>query len=503
MPESSDGGPLETLPTIGRFEILREIGRGAMGVVYEARDPVLDRTVALKVIKPAAEADELKAYEDRFLVEAKIAAQIQHPGIVVVHDVGRDEASGTFFIALELLRGETLGELARKGPVDWPRVMRIVAQVARALGHAHGKGIVHRDIKPANVIVLPTGEAKVTDFGIAQLENAHQRLTSTGEFIGTPLYSAPEQARVEDVDGRADVFSLGSVAYTLLSGRPPFQAPTIPGIVHRVVYEEPEPLSLLVQDLPESVERVLARAMAKDPEARYQTAEAFAEDAEDVAAGQVPRHAGGDDLVLVDETPHPTAYATPGVPASVSPPALPALAGGALDTKTAPPAFARAKEPSRARLIAGGAVVLALAALLLFMPKQPAGTKSTSPRSVPSTSTPAPSASEAPSEPARLRVEFDHPLRRGKLRVFVDDQLTLEQRLSGQETKKALVFTMHEGNFSDELEVTPGLHEVRMEVVWDDNVKVERIVGSFRSGVTRKLEASLGRYRGGLKLEWK
>ena len=503
MPKSSDGGLLETLPTIGRFEILREIGRGAMGVVYEARDPVLDRTVALKVIKPAAVADELEAYEDRFLHEAKIAAQIQHPGIVVVHDVGRDGASGTFFIALELLRGETLGELSRKGPVDWPRVMQIVAQVARALGHAHSRGIVHRDIKPANVIVLPTGEAKVTDFGIAQLENARQRLTATGEFIGTPLYSAPEQARVEDVDGRADIFSLGSVAYTLLTGRPPFQAPTIPGIVHRVVYEEPEPLSRLVPNLPDGVERVLARAMAKDPEARYPTAEAFAEDAEDVAAGQPPRHASGDDLVLVDETPHTTAYATPGVPAPVSPPALPALAGGALDTKTAPPAFARPKAPSRARLVAGAAVVLALAAVLLFVPKQPADTKPTPPRSVPSASTPAPSESPAPTEPARLRVEFDHPLRRGKLRVFVDDRLTLEQRLSGQETKKALVFTMHEGNFSDELEVTPGLHEVRMEVVWGDNVKVERIVGSFRSGVTRKLEASLGRYRGGLKLEWK
>ncbi len=315
--------------TIGRYEVQREIGRGAMGIVYEARDPVLDRTVALKVIQPAAEAGELQGYEERFLAEARIAAALHHPGIVVVHDVGRDPASGALFIALELLRGETLADLARGGPVAWPVVMRTVAQVARALDHAHRNGVVHRDIKPANVIVLPSGEAKVTDFGIARLESARMRLTSTGEFIGTPLYTAPEQARVEDVDGRADIFSLASVAYTLLTGRPPFLAPTIPGIVHRVVYEDPEPLSRLVPGLPPDVERVLARALAKDPDDRYPTAAALAEDAEDLLAGQPPRHAGGDDLVVVadavdDEAPSPADSSVPPIAArtaTVLPPA--------------------------------------------------------------------------------------------------------------------------------------------------------------------------------------
>ena len=211
--------------------------------------------------------------------------------------------------------------------------MRIVGQVARALGFAHARGVVHRDIKPANVIVLPSGEAKVTDFGIAQLENARQRLTSTGEFIGTPLYTAPEQARVEDVDGRADVFSLASVAYTLLAGRPPFMAPNIPGIVHRVVYEEPEPLSRFVPELPLDVERVMARAMAKDPAARYPTAEAFAEDAEDVVAGQPPRNVRGDDLVVVEEAAHDTLPRGRSPGAASSLPVLPAPAD-ANDTRT-------------------------------------------------------------------------------------------------------------------------------------------------------------------------
>jgi len=509
------GVSLSTVPTkIGRYEVLRELGRGAMGVVYEARDPVLDRTVALKVIKLAAEGDELEAYEERFLAEARIAAALQHPGIIVVHDAGRDPASSTLFLSLELLRGQTLADLAREGPVEWPRVLRIVAQVARALGYAHGQGVVHRDIKPANVIVLPSGEAKVTDFGIAQLEGARQRLTSTGEFIGTPLYTAPEQARVEQVDGRADVFSLASVAYTLLTGRPPFMAPSIPGIVHRVVYDDPEPLKHFLPDLPADVERVLARAMAKDPDARYPTAEAFAEDAEDVAAGQPPRHARGDDLVIVDDSP-----GTQRLKAGAPPAPLPTLASAVGDTRTSlpPPRVARAgavKAPSRARVLGAAAVVLALVAIFFWIPKtQPPSLSPSSaapakpaPATQPparGTPAPAPAASPGPVEPAKLRIDFEHPLRRGKLKVFVDDELILDQRLNGQETKKALVFTMHEGKFRDQLDVAPGLHEVRIEVAWEDNTKVERIVGNFRAGAERKLEASLGRYRRDLRLEWK
>ena len=199
--------------TIGRYEILREIGRGAMGVVYEARDPALDRTVALKVIQPSAEGEAARVFEERFLAEARIAAALQHPGIVVVHDVGRDPATGTLFIALELLRGQTLDDLVAAGPLDWRTALHLVAQVARALHHAHRQGVVHRDVKPANVVVLPSGEVKVMDFGIARLESARQHLTTKGEFIGTPLYTAPEQANTEDVDGRADVFSAGVVLY--------------------------------------------------------------------------------------------------------------------------------------------------------------------------------------------------------------------------------------------------------------------------------------------------
>ncbi len=495
---------------IGRYQIVREIGRGGMGVVYEARDPALDRTVALKVIQPAGEGEAARALEERFLTEARIAAALQHPGIVVVHDVGRDPASGALFIALELLRGPTLAELGAAGPLGWRAVLQIVAPVARALHHAHVHGVVHRDVKPANVVVLDSGEVKVTDFGIARLETARHRLTTTGEFIGTPLYTAPEQAMTEDVDGRADVFSLASVAYTLLTGQAAFFAPTIPGIVHRVVYEEPVPPSRYVPDLPRDVERVLARALEKDPSRRHPTAQAFAEDAEDILAGLPPRHVAGEELVVVGEGDSPLAplldqMTQPPVAASAT--ATPPL----VDTRSLPAAKLPWPRPRVSRILGGVAVGLGLVGLLLWIPWPHAGPSPAPPKAPRAANTartarPAPAQAPRPAparEPGRLRIDFDHPLRAGTLRVFVDDALALEERLTGQQRKTALLFKIHEGTFRDVLEVRPGLHEVRLEVRWDDDVRTQRVVGNFPAGATRRLEASLGRIRRDLSLEWK
>jgi serine/threonine-protein kinase len=505
--------------TIGRYEIVREIGRGGMGVVYEARDPALDRTVAVKVIQPAGADQAARALEERFLAEARIAAALQHPGIVVVHDVGRDPATGALFIALELLRGPTLADLGARGRLDWRSVLQVVAPVARALHHAHEHGVVHRDVKPANIVVLESGEVKITDFGIARLETGLQRLTTTGEFIGTPLYTAPEQAKTEDVDGRADVFSLASVAYTLLTGEAAFFAPTIPGIVHRVVYEEPVPPSRHVPGLPADLERVLARALEKEPSRRYATAQAFAEDAEDLLAGRPPRHAAGDELVVVAESESPLAALLNPVtqpPATTTAPVRPALP----DTRSLPSAKVPWSRLHLSRIVVGVAVGLGLIALLLWIPwpsarpspTPPGPTRAVSTRPAPaSTARPQPALPARPPaalpaaalEPGRLRIDLDHPLRRGTVRVFVDGELAVEERITGQQRTKALLFKMHEGTFRNELEVQPGLHTIRLEVRWDDNVRMERIVGTFASGATRTLEASLGRIRRDLSLEWK
>jgi hypothetical protein len=294
-----------------------------MGVVYEARDPALERIVALKTVGASSlSRAERKRYEKRFLTEARAAARLSHPGIVVVHDVGRDRRSGLLYMALERLDGETLADLIASGRrLNWREVLRITARVAEALHHAHTQGVVHRDVKPANIMVLRTGEPKIMDFGIARVDAGH--LTTPGELFGTPLYMAPEQALGRPADARSDLFSLGTIAYTLLTGEAPFTAPSVPAILARVVHRSAPPPSELVPGLPPAIDDVLARAMAKAPEDRHPTAWAFAEDVEDVLAGRSPRHCAGwkpspkgertvvstaphgdiPDLELVEETP--------------------------------------------------------------------------------------------------------------------------------------------------------------------------------------------------------
>ena len=273
---------------IGRYEIRGELGRGMMGVVYEAHDPALGRSIALKTIRLALAATdgERADFERRFLTEARIAARLSHPGIVVVHDVGRDTERGILYIALEHLHGRTLAEQVSEGPLDWRDALRLVAGVADALYYAHKQGVVHRDVKPANIMVLPTSEPKIMDFGIAKLETAH--VTSPGQFFGTPLYMSPEQALGHAVDARTDLFSLGSVAYLLLAGKPPFEAPSVPGILARVAYQHAKPLSEMGRDVPPDAEYVVARAMAKSPEDRYADGRTMAEDIADVLAGRPP-----------------------------------------------------------------------------------------------------------------------------------------------------------------------------------------------------------------------
>jgi serine/threonine protein kinase len=239
-----------------------------MGVVYRALDPALGRSVALKTVGLSGvfPDQERAAFEQRFQAEARVAAGLSHPGIVVVHDVGRDATSGVLYIALELLHGRTLAELVAGGaPLPPDEALRITARVAQALHHAHARGIVHRDIKPANIMLLPSGEPKIMDFGIAKVPAA--QLTAAGEFFGTPSYMSPEQASGVELDGRSDLFSL--VLYVLLTGRRAFDAPTIPAILTQVTLQEPPPPSRLAHGLPPGVDEVVARALAKQPARRY------------------------------------------------------------------------------------------------------------------------------------------------------------------------------------------------------------------------------------------
>lgn len=264
-----------SLEKLGRYEITHKLGEGAMGVVYRAFDPLLERVVAIKTIKLDLTPAEQGDFERRFFKEAKSAARLNHPAIVTVFDAG--EVDNVAYIAMEFLEGRDLRQLIVKDqllPVE--RVVEIIAQVADGLDYAHQNGVVHRDVKPANIMVLDNGAVKIADFGIAQLQTGAK--TMTGNVLGTPKYMAPEQIMGKPVDGRADIFSLGVVLYQLLTGVSPFDASSVSTIMYRVIHEPAMLPSLVIKGVSHAFEYILARALAKLPEHRYATAGEMAAD---------------------------------------------------------------------------------------------------------------------------------------------------------------------------------------------------------------------------------
>ena len=255
---------------IGRYKILGELGRGAMGIVYKAEDPNLDRTVALKTIMLEDDTEGRKEYEKRFFLEAKAAGKLNHPNIVTVYDFG--EENSVAYLAMELVEGTDLRLRLKDGgalsPVD---AVDIAQQVAEGLGYAHERGIVHRDIKHGNIMLQPRGQAKIMDFGLARMRVADHK-TSTGMVLGTPKYMSPEQVAGQPVDQRSDVFSLGIVLYEMLTGVRLFAGADTPQIMHNVVHVEHEPPSRIKPELPSMLDFVVARALKKDPVVRYQDA---------------------------------------------------------------------------------------------------------------------------------------------------------------------------------------------------------------------------------------
>jgi serine/threonine protein kinase/tetratricopeptide (TPR) repeat protein len=260
-------------PSLGRYEVLEELGKGAMGVVYLARDPLIGRLVALKTFRAAQamHGSELVEYRARFMREAQSAGILSHPNIVTIHDVVDSAEGGFTFIAMEYVRGTNLKELLLRGQaLSLDQVVHIASQIADGLDYAHAKGVIHRDIKPANIIIDPQGMVKITDFGIARLETSD--LTHEGQLLGTPNYMAPERIIGHKVDLRTDIFSLGVVIYEMLTRQKPFQGENLTMVSHRIVYEAFTPPRQYAPGLPEGVVRVLDRALEKEPEARYASA---------------------------------------------------------------------------------------------------------------------------------------------------------------------------------------------------------------------------------------
>ncbi len=265
---------------LGRYAILSELGRGAMGVVYKASDTVLERIVAVKTVNMALEKDGAERYEARFYQEARAAGSLNHPAIVTVYDVGKE--GDIAYMAMELIEGVELRSLTGDGralPVS--QALSIAAQVAEGLAYAHQHGVVHRDIKPANIMILADGAVKITDFGIARMRTGADELTQTGMMLGSPKYMSPEQVIGKRADQRSDIFSLGVILYEMLTGAAPFNGENVTALMYQIVNFAPPAPSAVNPAVPVLIDYIVAKMLAKPLEERYADAQALARDLRD------------------------------------------------------------------------------------------------------------------------------------------------------------------------------------------------------------------------------
>ncbi len=450
---------------LGRYEILAELGSGSMGTVYRGRDPMIDRFVAVKTIRMQGFAPEdTEGFRERFIREAQAAGKLSHPGIVTIYDVGSDETTRSPFLVMEFIEGRTLDLLIRESSVPLPveKSLRIVKQLAEALDYAHSEGIVHRDIKPANIILTPVGRAIITDFGVARLRKS--QMTMQGEVIGTPAFMSPEQARGERVDGRADLFSLGVILYLMLTLERPFSG-EMADTMFKIIYRDPVPPCDINPALSPDFNAVVARALAKTREARYQTGKEFAEDLDCLLAGRRP-------------------LAPAAVPAA-SAPARPEGSRGAADRTVklpsaelpAAPTPAAAHVRERASDLASNFFGRwrAWNARGRPLPHFAAGVKNLS-RPVQVTFAVAALAlmvlaiwALVPSPQSRMVVLLQHNFKAGTLSVWVDDDLVLKDDLVFDEVHR-LPFgaPRYVGRFSQSVPLRAGARVVRVRITSSD-----------------------------------
>ncbi|HKA44400.1 MAG TPA: serine/threonine-protein kinase, partial [Burkholderiales bacterium] len=375
------------LTKLGKYQIRRELGKGAMGIVYEGFDPLIERIVAIKTIRPEqlepSQAAEILA---RFKREAQAAGRLNHPNIVAIYEYGEDAGgapeSRISYIAMEFIKGRELRNFFdgnQKFPLK--EIERIMGEILDALRHAHEHGVTHRDIKPANVILLDDGRVKVADFGIARIETSE--LTQAGTILGTPSYMSPEQFLGQPVDGRSDIFSCGVILYQFLTGEKPFTG-AVTTIMHKVLKEEPLPPSMLNATLPHTWDAVIKKAIAKNPADRYQTATEFSKAIKAAFASQAAEstviNLAGDattvnEPALVERTvPNARVDATA---AAAPPPRVPAAA-------SAPAVALSASSRTRSNLavlagVAGAGVIAAGVVAYMFLPGRDPSVTETAP----------------------------------------------------------------------------------------------------------------------------
>jgi serine/threonine protein kinase len=262
---------------LGRYEVVAELGKGAMGVVYQANDPMLNRMVAIKTINMEEAGHEgMAEYEARFYTEAKAAGGLNHPNVIIIYDIGK--SGHLVYMAMEYIEGRELREMLVEGqPLPVLQAVEIAAQVGEGLAYAHQHHVVHRDIKPANIMITPEGRAKIADFGIARMRSSETR-TQTGVILGSPKYISPEQVVGKRADHRSDIFSLGVILYQSLTGVTPFNGEGLSALMYQITNHDPVQPSAVNPQVPVMLDYIIAKVLAKSPDARYQSAADFAND---------------------------------------------------------------------------------------------------------------------------------------------------------------------------------------------------------------------------------
>ncbi len=512
MPEETPEEPR----TIGRYRILSELGRGSMARVYLAIDPNIGRKVALKVLDPRnpTSQDMVDAIEKRFLIEATAAARLDHPSAVAIYDADVDSETGDSYIAMEWVDGTSLRDrLSAGGPLPQTEAVDIVRQVAGALDAAHRQGLIHRDVKPANILIDRQGRAKLSDFGIAKLDD--MELTTTGQVLGTPLFMSPEQIRDEDLDGRSDLFSLGVVLYQCLTGEPPFAGETLPSVTHKVMTADPRPVRELNSHVAVELEGIVDRLLAKNREERFATAAELAQAlARPVGADPVADGVDGTktSFLGLDQT-------------------LPAPPPGKI--LASQPAIG---QPSRVLPVAVGFLMLAVLVLLVGLrlqtrqPGQPPGTSAITadesrptshdsrrttadtdivrpgsmvPPPTPADSPPASSAGRSDATPANAYLQILHTnrLKKGWLTVWIDDKKVASRPLSAP---KGLAKRVSGEDVRLSVPVRPGQRrlEIRISGAEGKVDATKQIDAYFSSGQTRRLRVGW-LPTGNLRFNWK
>jgi hypothetical protein len=512
---------METRKLLGRYEIVSEAGRGAMGVVYKARDPKIDRFVAVKAISLLGQSpDEEAEYRERFFHEAQAAGRLLHPGIVTIFDVGEEPESRDPYIVMEFITGQSLNALlsgeTKKLPLD--TALGLAEELAEALDYAHAQGVVHRDIKPANILVTEEGHAKIADFGIAKLNLAH--LTIPGHAMGTPAYMSPEQLEGQTVDGRSDLFSLGVVLYSMITGHKPFQGNNAASVCFKVTNRDPLPATSFDVRLPPALDAVIACALAKDPAQRYQRGTEFA-----LAVRELRQHslthgdttasvtAGGDGVRALFSSGSTVRRPTAGELARASRGG--AGLGGSLSSAELllRGVFAKRYLLSTTLLVAFGFIAL-LFGIPLYMTttvgnhsKPPAnGVVGAAPNlSIPARATnanPRAASGRTPARLAGLDIQVRHHFAKAKLSLWIDKKLAFSRSLRGKSKNHLLVLQDVQGFETAKVQVLAGAHSLRVHGQSDEGSfdESKTIVANFVEGREKTLLVDFGKRNGEMRL---